>query len=185
MYGGGWVRNAPMPGTNVSLGSTLYSPGGQQLAWTQGIRAQPSQTQAPSQTQTSSQAQQSEQPSPRQPVSTLGAGGGNYGYPSPGNYGSVPVAPLPGASPQGPMQTSGPQPSVTAAAPSTPSLVFSQPEAQQGMTSNAPQSPRGPIMPMNPLHAAIQSQMARGVSDNPFQVPYFSDLLNRRYKGNQ
>lgn len=182
--GGTWVRNSPIPGTNVSLGSTLYNPNGQATAWTQGFRTQPSPTQTPS------QARQSEQPAPKQPASTPSPTGGNYGYGSQGAYTAPPTPILAGAPPQGPTYTPPPQPLSVASAPAAPSLVNAQARsvtAQSPVVAPAVGSGQTIMStpPMNPLHAEIQRQMANNTTGGFFNIPYDTDQLNRRYPGYQ
>lgn len=187
--GGGWVPNAPTGGSSFGLGSTYYNSSGSPIAFQAGFKTQSSpvqtqpQTQAPSQTQTPSQAQQPNQPAPQQPAQTPSPRGGTYGYGAPGAYAAPPTPPVAGAPPQAPAYSPPPQPLPSASAPAAPSLVFGQAAPQASAFTQGPTVMSMP--PVNPLHAAIQSQMANNIGGASFQAPYFSDLLNKRYQGYQ
>lgn len=187
----GNIESNPFAGRNPQIGAPL--PAGwdamtaqQRANWYgpihSGLNVSPAQPQA-AQTQTPSQSQQSDQPAPRQPAQTPGPREGSYGYGSPGAYAAPPTPPLAGAPPQGPAYAPPPQPLPSASAPVAPTLIAGQPTAQAPMPMQRPTVMSTP--PVNPLHAAIQSQMANNMGGGSFQVPYFADLLNKRFQGYQ
>lgn len=186
-YGPGWPNGPPSVGQFHPPPGLVGGGGGGRDVWPiQPVAANSGPVQYP-QTQTPTQAQQSNQPAPRQPAQTPGPSGGNYGYGSQGAYAAPPTPPLSGAPPQAPAYTPPPQPLPSASAPVSPVLVNGQ-ETPQAAPLAPAASQRPTVMstpPVNPLHAAIQNQMANNMGGGSFQIPYFTDLLNKRFQGYQ